>query len=68
VPAEPWALLWRPVQHPTAYTMLVGYTGLTYAPLIYPKAGFDLARDFAPISAIDACRRCWRSIRSASMS
>jgi tripartite-type tricarboxylate transporter receptor subunit TctC len=35
------------------YTMLVGYTGLTYASLIYPQAGFDLARDFAPISAID---------------
>src|SRR5262245_34450438 len=35
------------------YTMLVGYTGLTYAPLIYPNAGFDLLRDFAPISAID---------------
>jgi tripartite-type tricarboxylate transporter receptor subunit TctC len=35
------------------YTMLVGYTGLTYASLIYPAAGFDLARDFAPISAID---------------
>lgn len=35
------------------YTMLVGYTGLTYAPLIYPTAGFDLARDFAPIAAID---------------
>jgi tripartite-type tricarboxylate transporter receptor subunit TctC len=38
---------------PDGYTMLVGYTGFTYAPLIYPKAGFDLARDFAPISAID---------------
>ncbi len=35
------------------YTMLVGYTGLTYAPLIYANAGFDLLRDFAPISAID---------------
>jgi len=35
------------------YTMLVGYTGFTYAPLIYPKTGFDLVRDFAPISAID---------------
>ncbi len=35
------------------YTMLVGYTGLAYAPLIYANAGFDLSRDFAPISAID---------------
>ena len=35
------------------YAMLVGYTGLTYAPQIYSKAGFDLLRDFAPISAID---------------
>ncbi len=35
------------------YTMLVGYTGLTYAQLVYANAGFDLARDFAPISAID---------------
>lgn len=33
------------------YTMLVGQTALTYSPLIYPKAGFDLGRDFAPISA-----------------
>src|SRR5262249_5086011 len=35
------------------YTMLVGYTGFTYAPLVYANAGFDLLRDFAPISAID---------------
>jgi tripartite-type tricarboxylate transporter receptor subunit TctC len=33
------------------YTVLVGDTGLTYAPMIYPKAGFDFDRDFAPISA-----------------
>jgi len=38
---------------PDGYTMLVGYTGFSYVPLIYPKAGFDLARDFAPIAAID---------------
>src|SRR5882762_5337193 len=31
------------------YTLLLGDTGLTYAPIIYPKAGFDFARDFAPI-------------------
>jgi tripartite-type tricarboxylate transporter receptor subunit TctC len=34
------------------YTMLVGNTAHTYAPLIYPKAGFDLGRDFAPICAV----------------
>ena len=33
------------------YTVLVGDTGLTYAPAIYPRAGFDFDRDFAPISA-----------------
>jgi tripartite-type tricarboxylate transporter receptor subunit TctC len=36
---------------PDGYTVLVGDTGLTYAPQIYPKAGFDFDRDFAPISA-----------------
>jgi tripartite-type tricarboxylate transporter receptor subunit TctC len=34
------------------YTLLLGDTGLTYAPTIYPKAGFDFDRDFAPISAL----------------
>jgi len=34
------------------YTLLLGDTGLTYAPLIYPRADFDFARDFAPISAV----------------
>ncbi len=34
------------------YTLLVGDTGLTYAPIIYPKAGFDFGRDFAPVSAL----------------
>ena len=33
------------------YTMLIANTAHTYAPLIYPQAGFDLMRDFAPISA-----------------
>lgn len=33
------------------YTMLVANTSHTYAPSIYPNAGFDLLRDFAPISA-----------------
>ncbi|MDB5486888.1 MAG: putative exported protein, partial [Reyranella sp.] len=36
---------------PDGYTMLVGYTGLTYASQLYPSAGFDFGRDFAPISA-----------------
>ena len=36
---------------PDGYTLLVGYTGHTYAPMLYPKAGYDFARDFAPISA-----------------
>lgn len=36
---------------PDGYTMLVGYTGLTYASQLYPKAGFEFGRDFAPISA-----------------
>ena len=35
---------------PDGYTMLVGYTGLTYTSQLYPKAG-DFGHDFAPISA-----------------
>ena len=53
---------------PDGYTMLVGYTGFTYAPLIYPKAGFDLARDFAPISAIDRVQEVLAINPRASMS
>ncbi len=34
------------------YTVLIGDTGLVYAPRIYPHAGFDFARDFAPVSAL----------------
>jgi tripartite-type tricarboxylate transporter receptor subunit TctC len=37
---------------PDGYMLLLGDTGLTYAPIIYPKAGFDFTRDFAPISAV----------------
>jgi tripartite-type tricarboxylate transporter receptor subunit TctC len=39
---------------PNGYTLMVGYTGLTYASIIYPKtgAGFDFARHFLPISAL----------------
>ncbi len=36
---------------PDGYTLLVGDTGLTYAPTIYPRAGFDFLSDFAPIAA-----------------
>lgn len=36
---------------PDGYTLLVGDTGLVYAPTIYPRAGFDFVRDFAPIAA-----------------
>jgi tripartite-type tricarboxylate transporter receptor subunit TctC len=36
---------------PDGYTLLLGDTGLTYAPMVYPKAGFDFDRDFAPIAA-----------------
>jgi tripartite-type tricarboxylate transporter receptor subunit TctC len=35
------------------HTLLVGFTGHGYAALIYANPGFDLLRDFAPISAID---------------
>ena len=38
-------------------TLLLGDTGLTYAPLIYPSAGFDFLRDFAPISAVARARQ-----------
>jgi tripartite-type tricarboxylate transporter receptor subunit TctC len=43
------------VSHAAAdgYTMLVGFTGNAYASLIYANPGFDLLRDFAPISAVD---------------
>ena len=34
------------------YTLLLGDTGLTYAPTIYPKAGFDFSRDLAAISGL----------------
>lgn len=36
---------------PDGYTLLVGDTGLIYAPSVYPKAGFDFMRDFAPVAA-----------------
>jgi tripartite-type tricarboxylate transporter receptor subunit TctC len=38
---------------PDGYTMLIGFSGHGYASLIYANPGFDLLRDFAPISAID---------------
>ncbi len=36
---------------PDGYTLLVGDTGLIYAPSVYPKAGFNFMRDFAPVAA-----------------
>lgn len=37
---------------PDGYTFLVAFTGLVYAPVIYPNAGFEFGRDFEPISAL----------------
>lgn len=37
---------------PDGYTMLLGATSITYLQSIYPSAGFDFARDFAPICAL----------------
>ncbi len=37
---------------PDGHTLLVGDTALTYAPLVYPSAGFDFGRDFAPIAGL----------------
>jgi tripartite-type tricarboxylate transporter receptor subunit TctC len=37
---------------PDGYTWLVGSTGHVYAPLVYSKAGFEMGRDFAPVSAL----------------
>ena len=37
---------------PDGYTMLLGATSITYLQSIYPSAGFDFARDFAPISGL----------------
>ena len=36
---------------PDGYLMLVGNTGLCYAPLIYPQATVDLGKSFVPVSA-----------------
>ena len=37
---------------PDGYTLLVVNPSLTFAPVVYPESGFDLLRDFAPISSI----------------
>lgn len=37
---------------PDGCTLLVGNTSLTFATVVYAEAGFDLLRDFAPVSAI----------------
>jgi tripartite-type tricarboxylate transporter receptor subunit TctC len=34
------------------YTMVIGATSITYLQTIYPAAGFDFVRDFAPVSAL----------------
>jgi tripartite-type tricarboxylate transporter receptor subunit TctC len=34
------------------YTMVIGATSITYLQSIYPSAGFDFARDLAPVSAL----------------
>jgi tripartite-type tricarboxylate transporter receptor subunit TctC len=34
------------------YTMVIGATSITYLQTIYPSAGFDFARDLAPVSAL----------------
>src|SRR5262245_13891394 len=38
---------------PDGYTLLLGYTGtLAIAPSLYPQAGYDPRKDFAPIGLI----------------
>ncbi|MGD9882809.1 MAG: Bug family tripartite tricarboxylate transporter substrate binding protein [Reyranella sp.] len=37
---------------PDGCTLLVGNTGLTFARIVYDEGGFDLARDFAPVSLL----------------
>jgi tripartite-type tricarboxylate transporter receptor subunit TctC len=34
------------------YTMVIGATSITYLQSIYPNPGFDLTRDFVPVSAL----------------
>jgi len=38
---------------PDGYTLLLHQTGLTIAPSLYPKLGFDVAKDFAPIGLVN---------------
>ena len=37
---------------PDGYTLLMGTTALASSPAIYPKLGYDLMRDFAPVSLV----------------
>lgn len=37
---------------PDGCTLLVGNTGLTFAPIVYDEGGFNLTRDFAPVSLL----------------
>jgi len=39
--------------NPDGYTLLLHQTGLTIAPSLYPKLGFDVAKDFAPIGLVN---------------
>ena len=39
--------------NPDGYTLLLHQTGLTIAPALYPKLGFDVARDFAPVGLVN---------------
>lgn len=38
---------------PDGNTLLLHQTGLTIAPALYPKLGFDVARDFAPVGLVN---------------
>lgn len=37
---------------PDGYTLLMGTTALSSAPAVYPKLGYDLMRDLAPVSLV----------------
>jgi len=38
---------------PDGYTLLLHQTGLTIAPSLYPKLGFDVAKDFTPVGLVN---------------
>ncbi|HYH40508.1 MAG TPA: tripartite tricarboxylate transporter substrate-binding protein, partial [Burkholderiales bacterium] len=37
---------------PDGYTLLMGTTALSSSPAVYPKLGYDLMRDLAPVSLV----------------